>query len=136
MKISKDKIESLLNSESVIEIENSIAAAKGCAIYKENMILLISFIQEEIDKSELTFEQLSSFINNNKESIIKFANIFLEKESPSSLSCGIAITYSIYMIYLKEKGDKLLQSYIEKRNIPNAKKLLERLKKVQDVMNL
>ncbi len=113
--VLKSKIIALLKSNDVISIENRIAEQKKCAIYKEDLPLLVGFMIDELHQSELSIEELCSFIKSNKDSIIAFAISFLDGQSPKSLSAGIAITYSIYLIYLEHKGDESLEAYINRK---------------------
>lgn len=129
--VLKNKITALLKSDDVISIENRIAEQKKCTIYKEDLPMLVGFLIDEVHQSELSIEELSSFIKSNKDNITKFAISFLDGQSPKSLSTGIAITYSIYLIYLKRKGDESLEAYIKRRRIPNANKFLLQLKKAK-----
>ncbi len=120
-------IEKILRNTQTVEIENSIANQVGCDIYKDNLPLLAGFIKEEVENSQLSADKIEGYINENKESIITFGVNFLEKSKPESLSTGIAITYSIYLIYLKEKDEKEFLEYLKRRRIPKPKKLLEQL---------
>nr|WP_319998167.1 hypothetical protein [uncultured Draconibacterium sp.] len=120
-------IEKILRNTQTVEIESSIAKQVGCDIYKDDLPLLAGFIKEEVENSQLSADKIEGYINENKESIITFGVNFLEKSKPESLSTGIAITYSIYLIYLKEKGEKELLEYLKRRRIPKPKKLLEQL---------
>lgn len=133
--LSKKEVTNLLKSDSVINIENAIAEQKECEIYKDDLPLLLNFINDEITQSELSIAELKSFINNNSDKVIAFAINFLADQSPKSLSTGIAITYSIYLIYLEYKGNQLLEAYIKRRRIPNAKKFLLQLKKAKDAIS-
>ncbi len=128
----KNKITSLLKSDAVVEIESKIAEQKKCKIYKDDLPFLVNLVMDEVNESELPIEELSYFINSNRDKIIEFAIYFLDGQSPKSLSTGIAITYSIYLIYLKDKGDELLEHYIKRRRIPNPRKFLLHLKKVNE----
>lgn len=133
--VLKNNIMVLLTSESVMQIENKIAEQKKCKIYKEDLPFLVNLIVEEVNQSEIPIKELEYFINNNQDKIIEFAFYFLDGQLPNSLSTGIAITYSIYLIYLKDKGDKSLEDYIKKRRIPNSLKFVAHLKKIKDKIN-
>jgi DNA-binding transcriptional ArsR family regulator len=130
----KNKIISLLKSDAVVEIERKIAEHKKCMIYKNDLPMLAGFMVDEINQSELSIEELSSFIINNKAEITAFAISFLDGQSPKSLSAGIAITYAIYLLYLEQKGDEMLELYIIRRQIPNAKKFCLQLKKAKEAV--
>ncbi len=127
----KNKITSLLKSDAVVEIESKIAEQKNCTIYKEDLPLLVGFMIDEVHQSELSIEELSSFIKSNNVEITAFAISFLDGQSPKSLSTGIGITYAIYLLYLEHKGDEILELYIKRRQIPNPKKFLLQLKKAK-----
>jgi hypothetical protein len=126
-----DEIISLLKTDIVVGIENKIAEQKKCTIYKEDLPLLVGFMVDEVDQSELSVEELSRFIKSNSVEITAFAISFLDGQLPKSLSTGIAITYAIYLLYLKHKGDEMLELYIKRRRIPNAKMFLLQLKKAK-----
>lgn len=134
-RIIEKEITNLLKSDSVIDIENAIAKQMGCNIYKDDLPLLLNFINDEIIQSELSIEELKIFINNNGGKVIAFAVSFLANQSPKSLSTGIALTYSIYLIYLEYKSDELVEAYIKRRRIPNAKRFLLQLKKAKDALS-
>ncbi|MBC7511354.1 MAG: hypothetical protein H7320_21800 [Ferruginibacter sp.] len=136
MEITMDRVLLLLTNEKLVEIEKNISNKKGCAIYKDDLLLLASFLKEELVQSELSIEQIEHFIGNNSEVIIDFAINLLDKESPISLSTGIAVSYSIYIIYLKEKGTELLRNYIKRRRILNPNQFLEKLITIKLKMNL
>lgn len=121
------EIEELLNSPSLQKIENTIADKMNCDLYKDNISLLSGFIKEEVDVSLLSIEDIESFIDNHIGKVIDFGLKFLVNSKPQSLSTGIAITYSIYLIYLKGKGEKELLEFLKKRRIPKPQKLLQQL---------
>ena len=132
----KNKVIEILQNNFVIEIEAQIAKEKKCSIYKEDLPLIVNFLVDEINQSELPIDEIAMFINKNSNRIIEFAKQFLDGQSPKSLSHGIAITYAIYLIYLKKNNDQLLESYIKRRRIPNPKKFLLDLKKVKKEISL
>lgn len=127
----KNKVIGILKNDIVTKIESQIVKEKKCSIYKEDLPLIVSFLVDEINQSELSIEELEMFINRNSDKIIAFAKRFLDGQSPKSLSHGIAISYAIYLIYLERKNDQLLESYIKRRRIPNPEKFLFHLKKVK-----
>jgi chaperonin cofactor prefoldin len=131
MEISLNEIEKILRNTRTTEIESSIAKQVGCDIYKDDLPFLAGFIKEEIESSQLSIDEIESYIDDNKESIIAFGVKFLEKSKPESLSTGIVITYSIYLIYLKEKDEKEFLEYLKRRRIPKPKKLLEQLLEIK-----
>lgn len=130
------ELEGFLSGSSLQLIESSIADKISCDLYKDNISLLTGFIKEEVDASMLSIKVIDSFLDNNPEEVINFGLKFLGKTKPQSLSTGIAITYSIYLIYLKEKDEKELLEYLKKRRIPKPQKLLEQLLSIKKEMNL
>ena len=134
--VNVNDLETLLGHSALQQIENIIADKMNCDLYKDNASLLTGFIKEEVDASMLSLHDIENFIGNHSEEIIGFSQIFWGKSKPQSLSTGIAITYSVYMIYLKEKDEKELLEYLKKRRIPKPKKLLEQLLSIKQEMNL
>jgi hypothetical protein len=130
------ELEGLLSSTSLLEIESSIANKIGCDLYKDNIPLLTGFIKEEVDASKLSIKAIERFLESNSDAVIDFGLKFLAKSNPQSLSIGIAITYSVYLIYLREKGEKKLLEYLQKRRIPKPQKLLEQLLSIKKEMKL
>ena len=130
MRVDSNKINLLLNDLNLIDIEDAIAKNKNCIIYREDLPLLCNLLKGEIETSQLSLEHIEKFIRNNAVAIIDFALSLLNKEHPKSLSAGIAISYSIYMIYIKEKTNIELLNYLKARRIPNAEKLFEQLQKI------
>lgn len=134
--VNVNDLETLLGHSALQQIESVIADKMNCDLYKDNVSLLTGFIKEEVDASMLSLHDIENFIENHSEEIIGFGQMFLGKSKPQSLSTGIAITYSVYMIYLKEKDEKELLEYLKKRRIPKPKKLLEQLLSIKKEMNL
>ena len=124
-------IEALLNNKILSKIEIEIAEIKKCEIYKDNLPLLVKLIKDEIDSSKLSIDKIKNFIESNSKAIINFGQLLLDKSNPKSLSIGISISYSIYMIYLKEKEEEELLEYLKRRKIPGAQKFLEELKLIE-----
>lgn len=134
--VSVNDLESLLATSSLQQVERAIADKMNCDLYKDNVSLLTRFIKEEVDASMLSILDIESLIKNQSEEVIDFGQMFLDKYKPQSLSIGIAITYSVYLIYLKEKDEKELLEYLKKRRIPKSQKLLEQLLAIKKEMNL
>jgi hypothetical protein len=134
--VNTHDVKALLESPSLQQIEVAIAAKMDCSIYKDNMDILIGFIQAEIDSSMLSIDDIKDYIVNHSDEIVEFGQLLLGKAKPERLSIGIAISYSVYMIYLKEKGEQELLEYIRRRRIPKAQKVLEQLQAIQKEMNL
>lgn len=120
-------IERIINSENLTEIENAIAKEQNCKVYKDNIQLLIGFIKKEVEICDFSLTQIENYLKNNSNQIINFSRIFLEKSNVSTLSIGISISYSIYLLYLKNKTEDNLLSFIKNRRIPQAKKLVKEL---------
>ncbi|MFP4544916.1 MAG: hypothetical protein ACLFQU_11840 [Candidatus Kapaibacterium sp.] len=127
MEISIRKIKRILVNSQTVEIENTIANEVGCDIYKDDVSILLELIVKEIKCSGLSIKKIENYIYENKEIIISFGIKLIGNRSPEFLSTGIAITYSIYLIYLEEKSEKQLLEYIRKRRIPNAESFLKQL---------
>lgn len=136
MEVGTDQVLAFFNNPRVVEIENAIAEYKKCKIYKENTLLLATFQKKEIEESQLNIGQIEGFIENNSKLIVEFSKLFLEKHPVESLSCGVAISYAIYMIYLTGKTEKLLEEYIKRRRIPNRKNVLKHLMSIKAKMRL
>ncbi len=134
--VNVNDLEALLGNSSLQQIEATIADRMDCDLYKDNVSLLTVFIKEEVDASMLSVLNIESFIKSQSEEVIDFGEMFLSKSKPQSLSTGIAITYSVYIIYLKEKDEKELLEYLKRRRIPKPKKLLEQLQSIKKEMNL
>lgn len=134
--VNISELEGLLSSSCLHQIENSIANKKNCDIYKDDLSLLTEFKKKEVDASMLSLNEIEKFLENNKEKVINFGLKFLENINPQSLGIGIAISYSIYLIYLKEKSEKELLEYLKRRRIPNPQKLLEQLWNIKKEMSI
>lgn len=134
--VNVSELEELLSSSSLQQIESTIADEIGCDLYKDNISLLTGFIKEEVDASMLSVKDIGNFIDNHSGEVIDFGLKFLGKSKPQSLSTGIAITYSIYLIYLKDKDEKKLLEYLKKRRIPKPQKLLEQLLSIKKEMSI
>lgn len=125
--VNRNEIETILNSSKLQQIEGIITDKLSCSLYKHNISLLTGFIKEEVDVSMLSLYDIEYFMNNHSKEVIDFSLKFLGKSNIQSLSTGIAITYSIYLIYLRDKDEKALLEYLKKRRIPKPQKLLEQL---------
>ena len=134
--VNVNDLETLLGHSTLQQIESVIADKMDCELYKDNVSLLTGFIKEEVEASLLSLHDIEIFIENHSEKIIDFGQMFLGTSKPQSLSTGIAITYSVYMIYLQGKDEKELLEYLKKRRIPKPKKLLEQLLSIKKEMNL
>jgi len=132
--ININKIEKILNSPNLQQIEDTIANKLGCGLYKDNISLLAGFLKEEIDASMLSLYDIEYFMINHSQEVIEFGLKFLGKSKLQSLSAGIAITYSIYLIYLKNKDERELMEYLKRRRIPKPQKLLEQLYTIRKEM--
>ncbi len=126
----------LLNDVTLNHVEGLIAEKLGCEIYKDNIPLLTGFVEKEVDASMISITDIESFIKTNSDRIVEFAEKFWGKGKPQSLSIGIAITYSIYLIYLIDKDEKRLLEYLKKRRIPAANNLVKQLLSIKKEMDL
>lgn len=134
--VNVNEVIALLSNSNLQQIECDIADKMSCEIYKDNIHLLAGFIKDEVDSSMLSIRDIESFIDNNSKEIIDFALRFLGKSKIQSLSIGIAITYSVYLIYLKDKGAKEILEYLKRRRIPKPQKLLEQLWNIKKEMGI
>ena len=136
MGILLEQIEEVLKNRSLTDVEDRIAEKAGCFIYRDDLPTFIGLIKKEVEFSDLPISVVSEFINNNQDAIVQFGGLLLEDKSPQMLSIGISISYAIYMIYLKEKNDKLLGAYIIKRRIPDPAKFLAELINIGEKVGL
>lgn len=97
---------------------------------------MAGFLKEEIDASMLSLADIEYFMNNHSKEVIDLGLEFLGKSKIQNLSTGIAISYSIYLIYLNDKEEKELLKYLKKRRIPKPKKLLEQLLTIKKEMGI
>ncbi len=134
--VKTSDIENLLKTPTLQQTENTITNNLGCNLYKDDLSLLAGFLKGEIESSGLSLAAIEKFITDTPEEVITFSQIFWDTSKPQSLSAGIAITYGIYIIYLKEKTRDDLLQYIKKRRIPKAKKFQEQLLAIKEKMNL
>ncbi len=125
--INISNLNDLLSSAHLLQVETAIASNMNCELYDDDKSILIDFMNKEIEQSGLSVETISYFIMNNSKEIIYFAEHFLSKYKPEVLSIGISITYGIYMIYLREKSENELLSYLKKRRIPKPSIFLKEL---------
>jgi len=134
--VNVNELEELLDNSNLQYIENTIADKLNSNVYKENLPLLIGLMKEEVDTSMLSLNIIKDFIDNHSDDVIDFGLSFLDKSKPESLCIGFAITYAIYIVYLKEKDEKELLQYLKQRGIPKASKLLEKLLYVKEKIDL
>lgn len=135
MKEEINKIETLFHDASLNDIEKVIAETTNCNLYRENLSLLAKFTVDEIDASGLAISQIEDLIKHQPKKIIEFGQSYLKKFNPKTLSTGIAISYSIFIIYLEDKSEKELLEYLQRRRIPSPKNILEKLLAVKKEMN-
>lgn len=134
--VSLSELEGLLNSSNLQQIESTIANKMNCNLYKDKISLLTGFIKEEVDVSMLSIKDIKNFIDNHSDEVIDFGLKFLRNSKPQILSTGMAITYTIYLIYLKGKDEKKMLEYLRKRRIPKPQKLLEQILSIKMEMSL
>jgi hypothetical protein len=128
MKISLERIETILRSKPVNYVESALAKQLGCVIYKENINLLASFLKKEIEASQISIDKIEKYIEENKDKIVFFGVNLLKNNPPEKLSMGVAITYAIYLIYLETKKNRELLDYLKRKRIPKAEKFLNQIK--------
>jgi hypothetical protein len=136
MVVELDEIQRLLKSDSLTRIETEISVKRGSSIYKDDLPILIGFIKKEIESSEFSINSIAKFINDNEKTIADFGLLLLESYVKQMLSLGIAITYAIYLMYLQEKNNALLEQYLIKRRIPDPIKFLNKLNAIASKMNI
>jgi hypothetical protein len=125
---SVDKIEDLL--EIVNRLDEEIVQQLNSTMYNEDADILISLKRKEVEASELSIVDIARYIRENEEKIKKFAAKLFSNRKPYSLSIGISVTYAIYLIYLFERPDNLLD-YLRRRRIPEPAKFLAQLQKIK-----
>lgn len=137
MQIKTEEIEQILNNPKLITIEVEICKQIGSEVYRDDLPLLARIYKEEIEDSQIHFGEIERCINEDADNIIRFAVLFLTNENDETemLSSGIAISYAIYLIYLKERESDLLD-YLYRRRIPQHKKLRDTLLSVKEAMRL
>ena len=133
--MSISEIRMLLEKESSLFIENKISKELGVSIYKENLDKLFGFMQSEVDCSGYTISEIEKCISLHKDLIVSIAVRFLEDESIRQLSYGISITYAIYYLYLSSNPDEL-KDYLTRRRIPDAKKVVHKLLKIKNELQI
>ena len=131
MKISLERIETILRSEPVNYVESALAKQLRCVIYKENINLLASFLKKEIEASQISIDKIEKYIEENKNKIVFFGVNLLKNNTPEKLSTGVAITYAIYLIYLKTKKNREFLDYLKRKRIPKAEKFLNQIKNIK-----
>ena len=131
MQIEADKLEHLLNSDSLTRVETQMVEKLGTSIYKDDLPLLIQLIKKEIDASEIPIDVIAEFIGDNEKMIVEFGLSLLNKKPNQMLCIGVSITYSIYLILLQRKDDTFLEQYLVKRRIPDSAKFFKQLKGIK-----
>jgi len=134
--LNVDDVETLFNSGTLTQIETTICGVLGCSLYKDNRPLLVGFAKKEIEASQLNIADIKKFIEDSPNVIIEFGKQILGNSKPESLTIGIAISYSIYLIYLQHKSENELLEYLKRRRIPQPQKFLDQLLVIKREMNL
>lgn len=130
--IEKIELVKILASHNLNWIEKTIAEKIPCRLYKDNSDILIRFMQEEIDLSYISLSEIVNYIDKNSSTIVEFGVRFLRLYNPEMISIGIAITYSIYLIYLEEKGYSELLEFLKRRRIPQPENLATQITSVKN----
>ncbi|MFT3823541.1 MAG: SMI1/KNR4 family protein [Chitinophagaceae bacterium] len=116
----------LYNNPNLAYVENEIAQRAGYSLDRESIPVLMQLSLKELQEAALSTEQVANVIEENSEKIIRFGIEFLGKGSGGILSTGVAITYSIYLAYLKKPRKDFIQ-YIKTRRIPHAKRVVDEI---------
>ena len=131
----QDEIKSLLQSDASIEIEKQICERLNVKLYRDDLDILVGFMQNEILISGVSLEELELFLNQRRDLIIALATLFLKDKSIEQLSIGISITYAIYLFYLMNQEDDL-DDYLSKRRIPDWKSISAKLIHLKSKLNI
>ncbi|TJZ53564.1 hypothetical protein FAZ15_16090 [Sphingobacterium olei] len=126
----------LLNNEFLISVEKRIVENIGCELYRENTQILEGFIEKEVQLSLIPVDEIKNVIETQQNQLVEFSKYFFMKKKPKTLSTGIAITYSIYLIYLQSKTSQELLEYLQRRKIPNPQILVNSLINIKEKLNL
>src|SRR5690242_1027230 len=116
-----EQLKRATESSGITAVENAIAAKMGFSIYKGNFDKLLSSLNEDVENSNMELDKLERYVAEHPEKVEEFTHLFLEKDNIKSISFGFSLKYAVYMIYLIEKTEAELYSYIVKQRIPQAK---------------
>ena len=135
MSVASLPLEHLLHSPFWQDLEAQIADQVRSTLYRENLPLLLQWLEGEITTSGLPFNEIRTFIEAHPAEVIRFSVAVLRQSPPGQPSIGISVTYAIYLIYLKTKSEEELLSYIVKRRIPEPKKVLKKLQNINKMIS-
>ncbi len=132
--IKEEELDTIFYSNVFQEINNEIALKSNCSVDKSP--ILFDMVKREILDSGVSPERIKFFIQNKRKLIIDFGIKFLlfNNNKPDVIGCGACITYSIYLIYIEDMPEKLLE-YINYRRIPRAKTVLKELMLIMTEIN-
>jgi len=134
MQFELNELIGLVNGPGFENIENSIAEKKNFTIYKGNFDKQIESLKKEINNSGLKLEKIEQFISTQPLKIEEFLTLFLK--DPKMLGIGFSIKYAIYLIYLIEKTEDDLNTFIGLQRIPQAKKVVKQLMNIKKQMKI
>lgn len=131
--IFEKDVQRLLNNPTLNEIEHEIATKVNSSVDYSPM--LINVCEKEISDSNLSIEKIENYIIAEKDLVISFGvKLLIQNGSPQNIGHGVSVTYAIYLIYLDEHKEKLLE-YIQKRRIPKPKKVVAELIEIRDSLH-
>jgi hypothetical protein len=127
-----ENVKLLFSDFDLLSIERTIASNIGCNLYRDSLPVLSEIIAKEIELSGFSISEIEAYISRYSYVIIEFAAILFEnkKYRPQTLSTGIAISYTIYLLLLKNKEPEYILSYLNLRRIKNSRSFLELLLKL------
>lgn len=144
---------SLLHSDSLRAVEQSIADAVGYRIVEDYSSTCTSYTQGDMSVSGLTVAQTEALLASRRDQIIKFGVAFLrdqaatddaeefpegEEQDPSAavevqgLGVGFGIKYAIFYNFLANRTPAEFRAYLKNRRIPDQARFARELRRVFD----
>ena len=136
MECNSIELKRLVEDQRLTDLENQIAGKIGFTIYKDTYDRLLELLKKDLDNSGIVLNKIERLISEQPEIIERFSADFLKNENIKSISIGFSIMYSVYIIYLIEKTEEDLYTYIVKQKIPQAKKVVKQLMSIKKAMSL
>ena len=136
MECNLEELKKLTESPGIITLENAIAAKMGFSIYKGNYDKLLQLLKNEVEESGLELNKLERFISDHPGRMEEFTQLFLEKEDIKDMGFGFSLSYSIYLVYLIEKTQEELKTYLVRRRFPQAQMVVKQLFSIKKKMCL
>lgn len=134
--VNEGELKTLLANTYLQRIENEITRKMDCALYNDNLPVLIRIMKGEVDESVLPLSDIENFIIHHSQLIIDFGVLFLGKYRPESMVQGFTILYSIYLIYLKRNDEAGLLEFLKRRRIPKPQKFMVELLHIKQELNV